>query len=291
MTEPARRQAAKAPLPREPVKQVFIRPFWVEYPAATALLAQLQALHDQQPGNDRPSGLLVHGPTNNGKTSTALRFARQVNALAQKTEGPRRIPVIHAQMPPGPDLGALYGNILRAVNAPTLPTWRWERKQEQVLQLAGTLGLRMLIIDEVHNLLQGKIDQRSLVLNGLKFLSNELRIPVVAMGTNEARIAFQTDQQLGNRFEPLEMPRWRPGKDYAWFLKQLCGGLALDDGQDLLASRAVVERIHHLTDGLTGETFRLIAKLAVFAAQQDEQTLQVEWLGEVGWVHPNDRRS
>ena len=290
MTEPAP-LPLQAPPRRKPAKQVFIRPLWIDYPAAKGLMAQLRDLHDQQPDNDRPNGLLVYGPTNNGKTSAALRFARQTNRTALKAEGVRRVPVIHAQMPPGPDLGALYGNILRAVNAPTQPTWRWERKQEQVLQLAGTLGLRMLIIDEVHNLLQGKIDQRSLVLNGLKFLSNELRIPIVAIGTNEARIAFQTDQQLGNRFEPLEMPRWRQGKDYAWFLKQLCGGLELHDGDDLLASRAVVERIHHLTDGLTGETFRLLAKLRVFAGQQDEQTLRLEWLGEIDWVHPNDRRA
>jgi len=289
MTAPARPQAAASPRRRD-MEPVVIRPFWVEYPIAAAMLGQLQALHDHQPGSDRPHGLLIYGPTNNGKTSTALRFMRQTNAHAQ-AESPRRVPVIHAQMPPGPDLGALYGNILRAVNAPTQPTWRWERKQEQLLQLAGTLGLRMLIIDEVHNVLQGKIDQRNLVLNGLKFLSNELRIPIVAMGTNDARIAFQTDQQLGNRFEPLEMPRWKPGKEYAWFLKQLCGGLSLEDDQNLLASRQVVERVHHLTDGLTGETYRLIAKLAVFAGQQGERSLQLDWLGKVGWVPPTDRRS
>jgi len=194
-------------------------------------------------------------------------------------------------MPPGPDLGALYGNVLRAVNVPTQPTWRWERKQEQVLKLAGTLGLRMLIVDEVHNVLQGKIDQRNLVLNGLKFLSNELRIPVVAMGTHDALYAFQTDQQIGNRFEPLEVPRWKAGRGYALFLKQLAGGMTLKDDDDLLGSRPFVDRIHHLTDGLTGETYRLIGKLRMLAVQHDGQSLQEEWLGKVDWTAPSDRRN
>ena len=77
------------------------------------------------------------------------------------------------------------------------------------------------------------------------------------------------------------MPRWKVGRGYALFLKQLAGGMSLKDDDDPLGSRPFVDRIHHLTDGLTGETYRLIGKLTMLAVQHDGQSLQEEWLGKV----------
>jgi len=45
-------------------------------------------------------------------------------------------------------------------------------------------------------------------LNQLKFLSIELRMPVVALGTNEALCAMRADPQIASRFEPFALPRW-----------------------------------------------------------------------------------
>lgn len=45
------------------------------------------------------------------------------------------------------------------------------------------------------------------LLNQLKFISNELRIPIVALGTNEALYAMQTDAQIASRFEPFALPQ------------------------------------------------------------------------------------
>ena len=67
--------------------------------------------------------------------------------------------------------------------------------------------------------------------------------------------------------------------------------VTLKDDDDLLGSRPFVDRIHHLTDGLTGETYRLIGKLRMLAVQHDGQSLQEEWLGKVDWTAPSDRRN
>ena len=45
-------------------------------------------------------------------------------------------------------------------------------------------------------------------MNQLKFLSNELRMPVVALGTSVALYAMQADPQIASRFEPFALPRW-----------------------------------------------------------------------------------
>jgi hypothetical protein len=115
-------------------------------------------------------------------------------------------PVIYVHTPPFTDLTGFCDAVLRSLKAPHRPA-RLSAKWDQLLQLLGAVGTRMLILDEVNNLLIGKVDQRAMVMNGLKSLSNERSIPVVAMGTQDAVRVFQTDQQLGNRFEPMGLPR------------------------------------------------------------------------------------
>jgi hypothetical protein len=45
---------------------------------------------------------------------------------------------------------------------------------------------RMLVIDEAQNILPGSRDQQGRLLNMLRWLGNELQIPLVAVGTAEA---------------------------------------------------------------------------------------------------------
>jgi hypothetical protein len=67
-----------------------------------------------------------------------------------------------------------------------------------------------LLIDELHNLLAGRSDTRREFLNVLRHLGNQLRIPLVGVGTQEAYLAIRSDEQLENRFEPFTLPIWQP---------------------------------------------------------------------------------
>jgi hypothetical protein len=64
----------------------------------------------------------------------------------------------------------------------------------------------MLIVDEVHSILAGTFREQRIFLNAIRFLANELRIPLVCAGTHEAKQALMTDQQLADRFEAFELP-------------------------------------------------------------------------------------
>ena len=70
--------------------------------------------------------------------------------------------------------------------------------------------MRMLVLDELHNILAAPTHTRRDVLNLLRFLGNQLRIPLVSVGTREAYLAIRSDDQLENRFEPPVLPRWAP---------------------------------------------------------------------------------
>ena len=47
------------------------------------------------------------------------------------------------------------------------------------------------------------------MLTAIRLLANELRIPLVCVGTYEANQALMTDQQLADRFDASELPAGR----------------------------------------------------------------------------------
>ncbi|WFE40927.1 TniB family NTP-binding protein [Micromonospora sp. WMMD998] len=47
----------------------------------------------------------------------------------------------------------------------------------------------------------------------IRFLGNELRIPLVGVGAHEAYLAICSDDHLENRFEPFPRPRWEPNAE------------------------------------------------------------------------------
>jgi Bacterial TniB protein len=64
----------------------------------------------------------------------------------------------------------------------------------------------MLIIDEIHSMLAGTFREQRIFLNSIRFLANDLRLPLACVGTHEAKQALMTDQQLADRFEACELP-------------------------------------------------------------------------------------
>ena len=55
------------------------------------------------------------------------------------------------------------------------------------------------MIDELHNVLGGRGDSPHEFLNLLRFLGNEVRIPLTGAGTRDAYLAIRSDPQLENR--------------------------------------------------------------------------------------------
>lgn len=262
-------------------------PRYVDYEAGEAVLGRLAWLYDH-PKVPRPPCSLIYSDTNNGKTALAYKFVRDYSPLEDSPDYGKR-PVVYVHAPPYADLSGFYDAILRSLNAPYRSTARPQAKWDQLLQLLTAIGTRVLILDEVNNFLIGKVDQRSMVLNSLKSLSNELRIPVVAMGTQDAVRVFQTDQQLGNRFEPIGIPRWGMTREYAVFVARYVQSLELKQDSDF-RSKELVGRIHAMSEGLTGETCKLLALAAETAIHSGRELIDASTLSQVPWVAPSERR-
>src|SRR5258708_24892011 len=124
-------------------------------------------------------------------------------------------------MPDGADEPRFFGVILDDIGFPHLLSDRVAKREDAAVRMLRETSVRVVIIDEVHNLLSGSRLQQRRLLNLLRWLGNELQIPLIAVGTAEALHAIQSDDQLTNRFEPVPLPKWRAGKEYEQLLRTL----------------------------------------------------------------------
>src|ERR1700746_220190 len=150
---------------------------WIAYSRATEAINKLDwLLH--HPNRLRMPNLLLVGPTNNGKTMITERFRRD-HGVITASEGPiDKVPVLCVQMPNTADGRRFYHAILVALGAPARPTEPLAKLEQQVIHLLRQTGVQVLVIDEIHNILAGTTPQLNQMLNLLRYLGNELQIPL-----------------------------------------------------------------------------------------------------------------
>ena len=151
------------------------------------------------------------------------------------------------------------------------------------------VGARVLIIDELHNMLAGTRTTRGEFLNLLRWLGNELRVPLVGVGTRDAWLAICTDPQLENRFEPFVLPSWRPGPEAVRLLQGFATLLPLRCPSDLRGTelvRGVIAR----TGGTIGEVAALMRAAATTAIQGGEERITAGVLDRTAYLGPGERR-
>jgi hypothetical protein len=148
--------------------------------------------------------------------------------------------------------------------------------------------VRLLTIDEVHNLLSGSAQQQRRFLNLLRWLGNELQIPLIAVGTAEALRAIQSDEQLANRFTPFCLPLWETGAEYSRLLNTLEALLPLRQASGL-AEPELAQRILEVSEGVLGEIVLIVVHAAVAAIRQGHEAIRGELLDEINFVSPTLR--
>jgi hypothetical protein len=265
---------------------------WIGYPRANACLAALGDLLSL-PRRARMPNLLLAGPTNNGKTVIIDRFRRLHGPKEPAASSGKRaepIPtVVKVQMPSGPDERRFWGAILRAIAFPGAPPERLSTQQDLTVRLMRAANVQMLVIDDVHNLLSGTRIRQRRVLNLMRWLGNELQLPLVAVGTADGLRAIQLDDQLTSRFEPLVLPAWRPGPEFNYLLSTLESILPLRN-PSRLAQPALAERIMAASDGILGDIIAVVTRAALRAVGSGIEVITAKLLDEMAFVSPTERR-
>lgn len=251
---------------------------WIGFDQAGLALARLENLLVYPP-RDRMPCLLIYGDTGMGKTKIVRKFERDHPARFCQMTGVDHRPVVVAQVPSEPIERDLYRELLASMGAPAIAGGTLAREKDVCRSLLRTVGAKMILLDEVNGMLAGTYRQQRVFLNAIRFLANDLRIPLVCAGTDLARQALLTDAQLAERFEAFHLKTWKNDAAFAALLKSLGHILPLREPSDL-TSAATRARIHALTSGVTARIFRLIETAAEAAIHSGRERLTAESFGD-----------
>ena len=244
----------------------------------------------REPGRVRPRNLLIIGPTNNGKTAIAERFLRTHPQHGSADGEHEIIPVLLVQVPPSPTVNRLYAAILAGLGVPGAMHGRSAPLMERLaLQVLRQVGCRMLMLDELHNVLAAPTQRQRELLNLLRYVGNELRIPLACLGTREAYLAIRSDDQLENRFEPFLLSSWEDGPEFGRLLASFEAVLPLREPSGLGASamRALVLR---RSEGTIGEMTALLAAAADAALRSGRERIAPDAIDAADYQPPSVRR-
>ncbi len=273
----------------DPERIAYIRsPRWIGYPRAQETIDRLENLLTH-PKSHRMPNLLIIGDTNNGKTMLVQRFCNRHKPEDNPDGDAAVVPVLYVQAPPIPDESRFYNAILELLFAPYKPGDRADRKQFQAIKLLRTVGLKMLVIDEIHHILAGTMSKQKAFLNVIKYLGNELEVPIVGVGTRDAFRAIQTDLQLSNRFDHALLPLWDNDDEYLRLLVTFERAIPLRQPSNLVDG-ALADKIYSMSEGYIGEISRLLETAAVDAVETGAERIDKKRLDRIGWVAPSERR-
>lgn len=259
---------------------------WIPYTRARYLAEKLDDLLHYPPSHRMPN-LLVVGDTGNGKTAILQRFAEAHAPFSREEDGRLIWPVLYVQAPVGPDEGRFYNAILDRICAPYRLNDRVDKKQLQVIHILRHMEVKLLIIDEIQHVLAGNQTKQRLFLNVLKYLCNELRIPLVCAGIRTAFNAIQHDEQLASRFEPVALPRWTVGDEYLRLLLSFEQLLPLKKPSDLTED-AMAYKLLSMSEGTIGELSKLLKRAAIAAIRGKTECITLSLLNRLDWILPSE---
>ncbi|HEY0974650.1 MAG TPA: TniB family NTP-binding protein [Solimonas sp.] len=260
---------------------------WIEYDVARQALARMEDLLTH-PKVTRMPNLLLIGQSNNGKTSILDRMCA-LHPPEESEEG-LVVPVLSVQAPSGPDELRLFNNILCGLNIPYSPNDSIRKREPQIHGVLNALGVRLLLIDEIHNSLAGSIPKQRQFLNAIRILANRLQISIVAAGTREAGRALSVDPQLANRFEPFRLTQWGCNQEWQKLIASFERLLPLPEASGLGAASPAT-RLYELAEGWIGELKSVLTACLVTAVREGKPRIDSVILSKVAFVPPSKRRS
>ncbi|NIJ78577.1 hypothetical protein FHT08_003711 [Xanthomonas campestris] len=257
---------------------------WIGYTRATQILDQLDQLLTY-PRSLRMPNLLVVGRSGNGKSSIIEHFTNR-HPVQMTESGSPIAPILRMEMPETPDETEFWSTLLWSLaisHREKDPASIKKRQAKSVLQYAS---VRLLVIDEFNNLTNAGKAAGDL-LAAIKGLSNDLKISIVAAGTQAAINALNSDPQMKSRFEPTALDRWKLNSEYLRFLASYEQLLPLAEPSKL-ASRELAPKLYGMAGDTIGGTVKLLKAASAHAINTGIERITPNVLDDLGWTRLGD---
>lgn len=180
---------------------------WVDYPSASKVLDFMQQMVDL-PRQQRMPNLMLIGDIGNGKTSILQRLYTKFGKPYISTDGYFTAPIRLIEAPPMAGEKELYMRLIASLGLPYKSRDSKLSLRQQAIYALREARVRLLLIDDIHEALTGSSQQQAVFMNALKYLSNELMLPIVLCGTKDSIHLLHTHPQHASRFDIAELHTW-----------------------------------------------------------------------------------
>mgnify|MGYP005823623195 FL=1 len=265
--------AALANSPNEKRIRAIRSDRWVGFDRARRVLRHLDGLCEHPPST-RPPGLAIYGHSGMGKTMLVEKFKRDHPPIIDHSTGVESMPVLAITLTSRPTERRIYGQLLMAMGASINERLTLMELEIRTVLLLKSNNVRVLVFDEVHNLLAGTPREQRVILQLLRYLSNEIKASLVCLGVSEARDAIAGDTQLARRLDQFVLPRWKADEEFQELVTAILRSLPLK-----LPSALSSQSLRHLSrlgDGITARVFGILNELAIEAIQDGTERITDE---------------
>ncbi|MFK3648009.1 TniB family NTP-binding protein [Lysobacter enzymogenes] len=185
--------------------------------------------------------------------------------------------VVGISMSGARDARTVYGRILENLGSPARISHRVNDRETLVSRLLRNVGCRLLVLDEVQDIMLGNEREQQRALEGIKFLMNELQMHVLGFGTDKAFQGLASDPHLEARFTESALPGWRADSTLANFLATYERCLPFPEPSHL-GREEIVKYMARTGDGILGKIVTRLQNAALAALCEGERSISLSQL-------------
>ncbi|MCD9096501.1 TniB family NTP-binding protein [Luteimonas fraxinea] len=224
------------------------------------------------PTQTRANGLVVSGKPGSGKTMLSRAIQRRYPATPAENGEAASRPVLTINMTNAREAKTLYNRILGGLGVPDPGRYSGSDRERMVLKLCSAANVRLLVVDEIQDILTTTARQQRIALDTIKFLMNELSLPILTLGTSSAPAAMQVDEHLNARFKYRELPLWTRDEFLTNFLDTLEKALPLRK-RSYLSSPTLSTDLIRLSGGVLQTIVQLVTHAAAHSVESGEDQI------------------
>lgn len=258
------------------------RDCWVNHPSVDSIRSAVRAVYAMPPIS-RAQCIVVSGVTGMGKTSLFEKIESDLSSLRKRH--PESRGYVSFPLAPDPTLKSFEQAMGEALGVPigSIQNGLIPRSFSRLMHLRT---MRIIMIDEIHDLLNAnKIEQRKFLSFCRAMTGPPLSLSIVAFGTQEAKHALVSDEQLNSRFESYDLKPWQENEDFRSFLAAYESYLPLKKPSELWQQEKV-KFLLGATAGVTDGIVKRIKRAAVWSIMSGKESIDLESLQKAAHIPP-----
>lgn len=242
------------------------------------------------PETVRPDCLLLVAESNSGKSSIFERFREEANGSNDPNHEVSPVRVVMINTPPTGDRLAFYQRLIDALFGAFSGSAKLATARSQAIRQLKAHGVRLVLLDELHDAMSGTLRQQELFITELKQFMSESKIMIAAAGLEKAPALFARDSQLTSRFRTLDVAPFKHDEELGTLLYGLGRRLPLRRPSDLLDEK-IVEEVSRRAEGAIGDIYSLLAHCAIKAIEDGSEQITLKGIRSADWQRPTQRRA